>query len=130
MQHCVASRWAVSLRVGPCHSVVRACMPPPIATQKSCRDTKPYHALYTPCCARCCAVSRALPLVPCVGQAVSRPGACLCHACCVTILLYRDQIWKMGSSLSSFLSGTFFFLCSTHCKTIEFFFFSYLPVEP
>ena len=48
--------------------------------------------------------------------------------CCDTIPLYRDQSWKMGSSPSNFLSYTFFFLifffvCSTHCKANQIFFF-------
>ena len=43
-------------------------------------------------------------------------------------LLYRDPNWKMGSSSPSSLLCTlfFFFICSTHCKITNFFFFSYL----
>ena len=86
---------------------VAARMMPLVATQKSCRDTKPYHARCVLFRTRCCACRSTTALRS--GQAVSCPGARLRLACRDTILLYRDQSWKMGSSPSSFLSCTFFF---------------------
>ena len=116
--HRVVARWAsCRCSLGRVAVSCRTCTSPLVETQKSCRDTKPYHARRALCCGRCCAVSQhccavsrarcCSPLHP--GQAVLCPGTRLCPACRDTFLLYHDHSWKMGSSPSSFFSCTLFF---------------------
>ena len=81
---------------------------PPTATQKLYRDIKTHVAR---------AARRVAHAYPCTPSPTSQA---LCHD---TILLYRDQSWKMGSSLSSYLSCAFFF-------SFIFFSFVLLIVKP
>ena len=127
------------LHAGSCRSAVSHGHAAPY------RDIKIVSQYKTPSRALC-AMSRSLltvsrTLLHCVAVLPLALACRLSHVapwcmpvCRDTILLYRDQSWKMGSSLSSFLSCTFFFfvpLCTTYCKTTNFIFiFSYLPAEP
>ena len=134
-------------RVVPCRRAhVRTAAP-------CCCPLSRYKKLYcnTPLwLGRACALPLALVRQPGrvarVAGLITRRVAALCcapHHACLTVsracvLTCRDTIhcietkagkWAVAHPTSP-LHFFFFFICFTHCKAINFFFFSNLPVEP
>ena len=152
MSHAVSSPLAHDIKIVSQHNsllhALRAVSQHSCSVSHPCHDTRAppvmiqnFVSRHTPVARpRACAVARPcaqVGCVVCVAGHVAPGHARLCPAVSRYNLLYRVPAPKLGSSPfqlhCNFFFHSFFFLCSSYCKTTKFIyliFFSNLSVEP